>query len=613
MTFRDCIPLTALFLLLLGSAHGQKKGESASITDVSTDKARYVPHESVTIYVQLSQGQSKAGKATLEATFWHLDKRVGKPVSLTVYFSDEMQNPMTIEWTPPDLDFQGYLVSVRLVSAAGATLSTGTTAVDVSSTWSHFPRYGYLAHYSAAEGAKPREWISELNKFHINGLEYYDFENRHERPLAGSVDHPDSSWKDIAGRDVERSIVNGFLAEAHRYNMMSMAYNTSYCAYADAFNNGSGVKLQWATWKTPDGPRALSSAMALDLDGGSQWKTHRLVYMNQSDPGWQTYLFEQMAELFRVYPFDGWQVDTFGTAGGYSYEGYFVNFFLGFPSFIDNAHAFLQKPIVLNTVNTWGQDGVARSAAAFVHSELWDDHETFSSIVDAAEQVHTANPSAGLVFAAYVQRPQKGLPEPKTNNFNPPSVLLTDATIFASGAAHIELGDGSRMLSSEYFPADTRFAVSAALSGQLRHYYDFLTAYENTLRYDVTVAPAAVNVANHPSSSNGVPNTIWTLARQKDGRTLIHLINLLGSEDAHWRDTQAERPEPPTLQQLAVQIAVDADIASAGWASPDVDGGMFHPLAITRGNNHGERYVKLVLPFLKYWDMIVLNSTGPKH
>ena len=607
MTLRCCIALTVFFLIFCNAARGQQSGEGASIGDVYTSKARYEPHERVTIFVQLESDPSYAGKAALKLTFWHLGERVGEEISQAVDLSDD-KGPVSINWTPPDSDFRGYLVGVRLVSSSGETLGTGYTAVDISSQWNRFPRYGYLAHYSKAEGAMPAEWTAELNKFHIDGLEYYDFENRHEQPLAGTAEHPDSQWKDIAGRKIERIIVEGFLAEAHRFNMMSMAYNTSYCAYADAFTNDSGVKLPWATWPKADGPRTFETTMALDLDGGDQWKTHRLVYMNQNLPDWQHYLFGKMEELFRVYPFDGWQVDTFGTKGGYSYQGSYVNFILGFRPFVDNAHAFLKKDIVLNTVNTWGQDDMAHSSAAFVHSELWEDHETYSSIVDAAEQVHTANPAMGVVFAAYLQRQQKGNPEPKTTYFNPPSVLLADATIFASGAGHIELGDGSRMLSSEYFPADTRFSVSPELSRQLRHYYDFLTAYENVLSYKVAVAPATVSIAGQPSSPNGVPNSIWTLARQKDGKTIIHLINLLGSSDAHWRDALAERPEAPLLSQLRVRIAADEDVIRAGWASPDVDGGMFHPLDIFRGNDKGERYLELVLPSLKYWDMIVLDE-----
>lgn len=608
MNFRNCITVVVFSLCLCCPLFGQHSSGQASELDVYTDKARYAPKEDVIVYVQLSNHAQPSAAATLRVTFWHLGQRVGDGISQSVSPSRPDQNPIAVRWTPPDHDFRGYLVNVRLIGADGQVLGHGNTAVDVSSQWSRFPRYGYIAHYSKAEGAMPGRWIAELNKFHIDGLEYYDFEDRHDRPLAGSVQHPASSWKDIAGRTIERSVLDQFLNDAHHYNMMNMAYNTSYCAYASAFTNGSNIKLQWATWPKPDGPRTLASAMALNLNGGNQWKTHRLVYMNQNDPAWQYYLFGQMEDLFRVYAFDGWHVDTFGTKGGYSYEGAYVNFFKGFPSFIDNAHAFLKMPIVLNTVNTWGEAGVANSDAAFVYSELWNDHETYGSIVTAAEEVHVANPEKGLVFAAYVQKPQNGAPVLKTRYFNLPSVLLADAAIFASGASHIELGDGNRMLSSEYFPADTRYAVSSVLSEQLRHYYDFLTAYENVLSYKVEVAPATVSVAGYPSSPYGAPNTIWTLAREKGGRTIIHLINLLGSNDPHWRDSEAQRPEPPLLKHLKVRIAVDEDVTGAGWASPDVEGGVYHTLAFTSGNDAGKRYVELGLPSLRYWDMIILNN-----
>lgn len=88
---------------------------------------------------------------------------------------------------------------------------------------------------------------------------------------------------------------------------------------------------------------------------------------------------------------------------------------------------------------------------------------------------------------------------------------------------------------------------------------------------------------------------------------MIHFINLTGSEDAHWRDVQADRPPAPVLTGLKVRIAVDADIAGAGWASPDVDGGRYHALKLARGNDQGQRYVEFVLPSLDYWDIVVLN------
>ncbi|MGB8028320.1 MAG: glycoside hydrolase family 66 protein [Terracidiphilus sp.] len=606
------VTLAILAIIFCCSIQAQNQAGIA-ISDVYTDKARYAPNEEVHVFVVLrNHGASHGDSAfTVTLTFWHLGARIGNDVSKTVDVTGSQPVQVAIDWMPPNADFCGYFVEVRLIAKGGHVADRSQTAVDVSSDWKRFPRYGYLAHFSKAEGAVQREWIAALNKFHIDGLEFYDFENRHEQPLAGSVEHPAPFWKDIAGREVDRAIVDGFLASARQYNMTSMAYNTSYCAYADAFEDGSGVNLKWATWNTSAEPRTVQTAMALDLHGSEEWKTHRLVYMNQNSPEWQYYLFGQMANLFSVYHFDGWHIDTFGTRGAYAYGGAYVNFIEGFRPFIDHAHEYLNKRVVLNTVNTWGQDETARSDADFVYSELWEDHETYASILDAASQVHTANPQVGLVFAAYLQRAPNENDPPPAKEFNTPAVLLADAAIFASGASHIELGDGSRMLSSEYFPADTKFAVSYELSMQLRHYYDFLTAYENVLRYQVTPTAATVAVAGQPSSPYGVPNTIWTIARCKGERTIVHFINLKGSDDPHWRDVRADRPPAPLLTNLKVRVAVDSDIAAAGWASPDVDGGAYHPLALTSGNDHGQRYVEFVLPSLEYWDMVVLDHQTP--
>lgn len=590
-----------------------QNNEGVVISDVYTNKARYAPNERVVVYVEIRHEGANHGTSifTLTLTFWHLGERVGEAVSKAVDVSGPQPIPVAIDWTPPDYDFRGYFVDVCLIAKGGDIVARSQTAVDVSSDWNRFPRYGYLAHYSRAEGAVPSEWISELNKFHIDGLEYYDFENRHEQPLAGSVEHPASSWKDIAGREVDRSIVDGFLASARQYNMMSMAYNTSYCAYADAFSDGSGVNLRWATWNSPVQPRTLQATMALDLNGNDEWKTHRLVYMNQNSPEWQHYLFGQMADLFRVYPFDGWHIDTFGTRGAYAFDGSYVNFIGGLQPFVDHARKALDKSVVVNTVNTWGQAEVALSKAEFVYSELWDDHETYADILAAAAQVHAVNPREGLVFAAYLQRRQEDATTDQTKHeFNIPGVLLADAAIFASGASHIELGDGIRMLSSEYFPADIRLTISPQLYSSLRHYYDFLTAYEDLLAYEVSPAPASVTVAGQTVSPYGVPNTIWTIPRQKDGRTIVHFINLLGSDDPHWRDVHGNRPEPPLLTAVRARVRVDGTITGAGWASPDADGGKFHSLAMRRGDEHGERYVEVVLPSLQYWDVLVLEHSG---
>jgi len=598
----------AVLLLLCGAclAFCQVSQSHAAI-DLSTDKARYAPGEPVLFHIHLQPGEAAQWKnGQLELSEWHDGAEISTQHVRVRNAEDASDSAVTIRWVPPTVDFMGYWVKVRLLTADGRPLQDAETAVDVSSDWSRFPRYGYLAHYSTSGGVDPETWIDALNEFHIDGLEFYDFQNRHERPLAGDVAHPAEKWADIAGREVDRSIVNAFIAAAHAHNMEAMAYNSSYSAYGDSFAAGSPVKLQWATWNEAHGPRTLAKAKSLDLHVGDQWKASRLIFMNQNLPAWQDYLFSRMADLFRVYDFDGWHIDTFGDLGGYAYDGTYVNYMHGFAPFLNRAKKVLQKRVVLNTVNTYGQNLTARSDADFVYSELWDGHETYASILDAAEQVHRANPEKGLVIAAYLQRPADGQPRAAVKDFNAPGVLLADATIFASGAAHIELGDDAHMLSSEYFPADTVFAIAPKLQNSLRHYYDFLTAYENLLRYRVFPAKVSVVLPYLPASSYGLPDSIWTIAREAEGKTVVHLINLMGSKAAGWRDSEADRPDAPVQNDVKIRIYSDRPVAKVSWASPDVDGGEMKPLAFRAGQSGARNYIDLSLPTLHYWDMVVL-------
>ncbi len=393
--------------------------------------------------------------------------------------------------------------------------------------------------------------------------------------------------------------------------MMAMAYNASYSAYEDVFTRSDNpLPLRWAIWDSGDGPRSSATAKSLELKDTAGWSTHRLYYMNQNSRDWQNYLFSQMHELFEVYPFDGWHVDTFGETGGYAFDGTPVDYITGFPGFINNASANLHKRILFNAVGTRGQERIAHSAADFVYSELWEDNETFSGILLTAEQVHFANPRAGYVIAAYVHKEPEHGPVPKARQFNLPSVLLADAAIFAAGASHIELGDGDRMLSREYFPADTRLSVSAELRDALRHYYDFLTAYENYLRDDVEIRPCAVKVSIADQETNplAVPQTIWTISRSKNDWTMVHLINLLESNDPHWRDVEMNRPRPPRLHDLSVRVALARPVHSVSWASPDVDGGRLHSLPFTAHRENGLTVIQVAVPSLDYWDTLFIES-----
>jgi dextranase len=589
-------------LLLASGLHAS----GIQLVDAYPAKARFAPSDPVELVVELA-GEAD-GTEQVSATIWRLGLAVGQCEPL--HLAHGASHTQTLPCALPHEDFQGYLVTVQLSGAGNRVLAERQTAIDISSDWKRFPRYGYLAHYNAGEGTDPQSWIADLNRFHINGLQFYDFQYRHDRPLAGTVAHPASGWKDIAGRSVDATMVRELIDQAHHYNMMAMAYNASYSSYDDALARPHDpLPLKWAIWDTPDGPRTAASAKSLELHPSGGWSTNRLFYMNLNDPGWQQYLFARMHDLFQVYPFDGWHIDTFGEKGGYAFDGSSVDYISGFLPFIDHASATLHKRIVFNAVGTLGQERIAHSAADFVYSELWEDQETFAGILVTAEQVHYANPRDGFVIAAYVHKAPETGPVPSAKQFNMPSVLLTDAAIFAAGAAHIELGDGDRMLSKEYFPADTRLSVSPALGEALRHYYDYLTAYENFLRDDVEPCGVEVRIPEEPTNPFAVPNTVWTLAHQHGNVTVLHLINLLGSNDPHWRDVMMTRPEPPSLRNLQVQVSSPETVQSVGWASPDFDGGQFHSIPFQMRKDGKSTWLEFTLPKLNYWDTIFIGNS----
>lgn len=598
-----------LALVLIGATRAMGAGITPAgyIEDVYTDRARYAPGETVAVTVELVNAtRHDLSGAILVLSGTHLDAAAGE-IRAHLDLGRGERRRAVLHWSPPPLDFRGYLVEVRLMDAAGQELDRAFTAVDVSSDWRRFPRYAYLAWFGP--GVDTEAWVGELCKFHLNGLQFYDFQYKHHQPLAGTAAAPWEEWRDIAGRTTRRSTILGFLRAARTRRMTTMAYNASYGAYADAFHDGSGVRLEWAAWPDASGPRTEETVKSFGpLPAG--WATPRLLLMNQNHREWQDYLFARMADLFAAYPFDGWHIDTYGDRGAYAYDGTFLDYTAGFRPFADRAREILGRRVVLNTVAGRGQTEMALSKADFVYTELWEDTcPTYQDILDCADEIHAINAEAGIVFPAYQHRGLSMRLGPEDRRFfNVPAVLLLDAVIFAAGAHHLELGDGGRMLSHEYFVNDEKILVSPELRAALRRYYDFLVAYQNLLRDRVRPGRADVTLAGVPASERGEAGAVWTVARAREGWTIVHLINLLGARGQAWRDEEATFPEAPGRRNLRVRLRLERPAASVGWASPDYDGGKYQPLRFKEGKDGEGRYVEFTLPHLKYWDMVLVRE-----
>src|SRR5207302_3479480 len=92
--------------------------------------------------------------------------------------------PVSWNVTPPNTDFTGYLVTITAGSASTAT------AIDVSSSWTHFPRFGTLVDFptTATQASTQSEVDTLVREYHIDALQFYDWMWRHENPVQTNAD-----------------------------------------------------------------------------------------------------------------------------------------------------------------------------------------------------------------------------------------------------------------------------------------------------------------------------------------------------------------------------------------------------------------------------------------
>ncbi|NOX88217.1 MAG: T9SS type A sorting domain-containing protein [Calditrichaeota bacterium] len=549
--------------------------------DIQTDRASYSPGDTVRFRLHLTEAPS--GKR-LQIDYYFLNKIVD---SASFYPADN--GYFEWEWSAPENDFRGYLVVIS-VTDAEETIDRTTIAVDISSDWRRFPRYGFLSDYSYLSQSSIDKTIAELNRFHINGIQFYDWQYKHHLPLKGTPTNPAGAWLDIANRTNYFATVKRYIDAGHRYGMKAMAYNLLYGAYKDAA--ADGVPTQWRLFKdayhsNPD-YHDLPDSWASDI-----------YLMDPSNEGWKNYIINKMADVFKALPFDGWHIDQLGNRGRlYNYGGREVYLEQTFLPFIVLAKDSLNVSLVMNAVNQYGQQGIAQSPVDFLYTEVWSPNESYADLVSIILNNNSySDNKLTTTLAAYVNRSLSS----KGGYFNPPGVLLTDAVIFAAGGSHLELGE--HLLSNEYFP-NNNLKMSDGLKKQLIHYYDFLVAYQNLLRDGGEFNRVYLKSKNGISiRSYAQTGSVWNFSKLKDDLQIFHLINFTKANSLKWRDDYGNQPEPDTLINIPVFFTTQKEVKALWFASPDFNGGSVRNIDFRRSGDS----VLFEIPYLKYWDMVVAD------
>jgi dextranase len=187
-----------------------------------------------------------------------------------------------------------------------------------------------------------------------------------------------------------------------------------------------------------------------------------------------------------------------------------------------------------------------------------------------------------------------------SGEFNTPGVLLTQAVVLASGGSILSMGDLG-MLSSEYFPND-KLSMSPILKTAMIDYADFMVAYENVLRGDLTEVQDEIEIIGVKSGTQLSPLSVWLSSKENESYKTVHLVNLLNRSDLLWRDDAGRVKEPSLQKDLKLKIPYSSTIKNIYAASPDQNGGSLEELDY----RYSDGMITLTVPSLKYWTMILI-------
>jgi dextranase len=570
-------------LVFCGCKKPASQGNAISVyhadTTVSiiTDKANYSPGDLVSFSID------KPLPASAKIRYRQLDNIIA-----------EINFPGTSwQWAAPSTDFTGYMVDVYNIEN-GVEKIYGCTAVDVSSDWSHFPRYGFLSAYGQLSNNHMDSVMNNLSRLHINGIQFYDWEYDHHQPLAGTVSNPAASWPDIANRTNYKSTVDYYISSAHTHNMQAMSYNLCYGALDDAATDG--VSDLWYLYTDQN----HQTKYVLNLQAPFKSK---IFLLDPSNTSWQQYIAGKTQDMYDVYAFDGYHVDQVGDIGSvYDFNGNSVNLSVGFGSFLAAMKTYApSKKLVMNAVNQFGQQAsISTAPVDFLYTEVWSPNEAFNDLSNIIKNNDAwSNNTKKCTLAAYMDyNVAKG-----KGYFNTSGVLLADAVIFAFGGSHLEMGD--HMLCNEYFP-NANLQMKPDLQQAIIPYYDFLSGYENLLRDggsfntpDIISSDGKTMINNWPPQSGGIS----VIGKDLGNREVIHLINFANASSFDWRDTNGDQAMPKTYQNISYILTLTRPVSKLWMASPDISGGAMQQIPFTQSGNS----IAFTLPSLQYWDMVVAD------
>ena len=611
MRKKSILILFMVIFLLLGIYNILIEGEAVLIKEISSEKVRYLPGETIEFNVSFEMDKKSHFDGKYEIQVSHLNQNIDNIKDDITLTKDESES-IKINWKAPKEDFKGYLVKFDLINKFGKVISTKTFAIDVSSDWRKFPRYGFITNFD--KDANVSKILEDMRNLQLNSLEFYDWKYLHHQPLP---ENGEMKWEDWAGRKIDGNIVKEYILKAREKNMISMSYNMIYAAT----NNYEeyGIKDEWGLWFAENHPES-------NFNKGDRFKFHMgmspsgqsdLFFFDIENKEWQNYIINKNIAAIESMGFDGWHGDSVGEWGKmwtYSNIGNDKQTKLvkeGYKVFLNEAKDRLKdKYLSFNPVGAQGIEEVNSSNVDILYAEIWpwdkdsegNTYNNYMSLKREIDRSRLESKGKSLTIAAYMQYDYAQIAMNK--EFNISAVLLTDAAVYAAGGSRIELGDGNQMLSNEYFPKKNLKMSKEHLEKQI-NMQNFIVAYQNLLRDGLEDNNKKIEIIDKEVSEDGKPNTIWTYSKENENYETIQLINLNGVTTDDWRANEGKKEKPQMVENFVLKYYTDRGYESAWITSPDdLFKGETIELVVENGNDENGNYVSVNIPSLEYWDMV---------
>ena len=451
---------------------------------------------------------------------------------------------------------EGYLATctVTLDNSKRFRLQTAFMVIE---KWQDYPLYGFLSDFQP-EREDAEATVEELLKFHINGLQFYDWQYRHDRLV------PDRQiYQDVLGRQMSAETIRQLIESAHHYGMACMPYLAVYAA-----------SLPY--WKK-------NKDQALYDRGGKEILFHDFLGLMNPSKGskWSAHLANECKKIFKHFSFDGLHIDQYGEPKvAYDSEGLPVDLPRSFTDFINHEKkSYPEKAVVFNAVGNWPIEALCESEQDFMYIEIWPPAVHYQDLVKIIKNAQIRSGYKPVVLAMYMPVSSKA------------NILLSDALIYASGASRIEIGEHCRYLSDPYFPKHSK--IPSLLYTSLRRYYDFACSYFELLilskreeDFEVTVPPDVIVFLN--STGN---------------KRIIQLININQIPDGRW---DRRHGVPQMIRDFQIKVYLKSHPQSIKYASPD--GSYINLRSVEYEEN--EDGILITIPRLKYWTMVVIETEG---